>query len=157
TGTEALTDNMSAVNRIFNFSEPGAETIVMQNSGANLFIDSTAGVATTFAKPVDSLTVNLGGGVDTLNLTTSSITGNFTVTGTGGDDLVNFNGAVSLTAGTSTPGSASVTGVQNIAFNGGSLTAAATATLTSGTTLQSISPAVDVTAQTLIASAPGIV
>jgi hypothetical protein len=107
---------------------------------------------TTFVKPLDSLTITLGGGVDTLNLLASTITGNFTIAGSGADDIVNVPSNVTLSAGATTPGAAAITAVQNINFTGGNLTAVTSATL-SASAITTSTAANDVTAVSLVATA----
>ena len=68
TGLEPITDNMSAVNRIFTFTG-AAETIVVSDSaGAGISrIDSTLGEFVDFSVPTTSLTITTNGG-DTTNI-----------------------------------------------------------------------------------------
>ncbi|MCG2417592.1 HYR domain-containing protein, partial [Aequorivita sp. F47161] len=98
TGLEPIFDNLSATNRVFNFTG-GAETITLSddaNPGDNLSsIDSSLGESVTFINPTASLTINTevsgGSGADVVNVEglDSLFDANLTVNG-GTDDNVFF-------------------------------------------------------------------
>ena len=57
----------------------------------------------------------------TLNITSATLMGNVTIVGSDGNDVVNVNGPVAVTAGTTLPGLVAVT-AGTINFSGGSIT-----------------------------------
>ncbi|WP_254509681.1 PA14 domain-containing protein [Anatilimnocola floriformis] len=155
TGNESITDLLTAATRVFTYNG-AAETIALANlvAGTSLQIDSSIGANTNFNKPTDALVVNLStGSADTLNIGAATLTGNFTVNGSDGNDAVNFNGAVAVTAGATLPGLVTISG-GNMAFaNTGSITTPNNVVLTSGGAISTAGTNVDVSAATLTASA----
>ena len=85
TGLEPVIDNLSAVNRLFNFNA-GTETIVLSDDGVAgnglSRIDSSLGEVITFVNPSTWLTVNTapGSGTDTINVQGLDSTWNASVT-----------------------------------------------------------------------------
>ncbi|WP_160168170.1 right-handed parallel beta-helix repeat-containing protein, partial [Rhodopirellula sallentina] len=71
TGLEPIIDNLNAADRIFTFTG-GDETITLGDDLVNATgvsrIDSTLGESVDFLNPTNSLTVNTGSGVDSLNV-----------------------------------------------------------------------------------------
>ena len=155
TGDESITDNLIAATRTFTYTG-AAETVTLNNlvAGTSLQIDSTIGANTSFNKPTDALVVNLNtGSVDTLNITAATLTGNFTVNGSDGNDPVNVNGAVVVTAGATLPGLVTING-GNIAFSAtGSINTPNNVVLTAGGAISNTGAATDIFATTLTASA----
>ncbi|EMI29081.1 aggregation factor core protein MAFp3, isoform C, partial [Rhodopirellula europaea SH398] len=88
TGLEPVTDNLSATDRVFNFTG-GTETITLDVSGSDLVIDSTLGEITTFTPPsalspaTPSITINAGTGDDNIiiNNVSANYVGNLIVNG----------------------------------------------------------------------------
>ncbi len=95
TGLEPIVDNLSATDRVFNFTG-GAETITLDNGGTLVNqIDSTLGESVDFNNPSGSLTINtevgVGTGADILNI--EGLDANFDAdltVNSGNDDNVNF-------------------------------------------------------------------
>jgi VCBS repeat-containing protein len=158
TSIDTLDDNLTAATRTFTFTG-GNETVTLQNlvAGTSLQIDSTQGVITSFNKPTDSLAIAFApGSSDTLNVTSATLTGDFSVTGSDDNDNVNINGAIAVTAGATLPGQVTITG-NNIAFAAGSITTPNNVNLTAAGNISSTTTAVDVNAVALIAtSATGV-
>jgi hypothetical protein len=85
TGLEPVTDNLSATDRVFDFTG-GAETITLTDNVAadgNMRIDSTLGELVDFANPTTSLTINAGTGDDQITITSvdAGFTGALTING----------------------------------------------------------------------------
>jgi VCBS repeat-containing protein len=153
-GLEPVTDNLDAANRVFTFTG-GNESVALQDvvAGTSLRIDSTLGEVTTFNKPTDSLTINLAtGSNDTLTISSATLTGNFTVNGSDGNDNVSVTGPVAVSAGSSLPGFVSIAG-NALAFNGGSITTFSNVNLTAASNITTSGSAVDINAVTLTAAA----
>gem|GEM_PF-5415858 len=94
TGLEPITDNLSAIDRVFTFTA-GDETITLSNSGALANqIDSDLGEVVDFTNPSNSLTINASTGQDIINIQGLDVSfdANLTIN-TDSDldlDLVNF-------------------------------------------------------------------
>ncbi|MDX1948441.1 MAG: LamG-like jellyroll fold domain-containing protein [Pirellulaceae bacterium] len=71
-GLEPITDNLSAVNREFNFTAVGNKTILLQDAvgAGNNVISSSASETVTFANPTTSLVVHAGAGNDSVTVNT---------------------------------------------------------------------------------------
>ncbi|MCO6458613.1 MAG: choice-of-anchor D domain-containing protein, partial [Pirellulaceae bacterium] len=108
TGLEPVTDNMSAVNRVFTFTG-GTESISVTDGIAAdgmTMIDSTLGESVYFANPTASLTINAGTGNDTVTISSVDAGNNasLTIDGGVGDDIINQNVALSLGSGAAPAG-----------------------------------------------------
>lgn len=141
-GLEPINDNLSATDRVFNFTG-AAETITLSddlNSSAGIsFIDSSLGESVTFVNPTASLTINTelagGSGIDTINVAglDAAFTANLLIDA-GTDDTLNFqttatnlNGgnltadaqSINVTTAVSTTGAGTIdlTADRNIAIN----------------------------------------
>lgn len=100
TGLEPIADNLNAVDRVFTFSA-ATTTITLRddlvlNNGFS-FIDSDAAESVLFVNPTNSLTVNMGGGVNTINVTPLDETFNATLIIKGGieTDIINITTSAS--------------------------------------------------------------
>ena len=102
TGLEPITDNSSAVNRVFTVSIAGAQQIRLIDDGAptdgKTRIDS--GVATDFEQvvfknPTTTLTINAGDGNDTLTIDSldDGLAASTAMNGEAGDDTFRFSNA----------------------------------------------------------------
>ncbi len=94
TGLEPIVDNMSAVDRVFNFNG-GSETITMAlgsavGSGLANSIQSTAGESVAFANPTNSLTINAGDGDDVVQVVRlgSGFAATLNINGGSGNDAI---------------------------------------------------------------------
>ncbi|MFO0885941.1 MAG: autotransporter-associated beta strand repeat-containing protein, partial [Pirellulales bacterium] len=103
TGLEPVFDNLSAVNRIFNFNG-GAETITWTVVAGLNQIDSTLGESVSFGNPSASLSIDMGSGDDTLNINNvlAGFAAAVTIIGNAGTDATNLNTGLSLGSATST-------------------------------------------------------
>lgn len=97
---EPINDNPSAMERIFTFTG-GAETITVTDGTAMdgmTMIDSIMGESVYFINPTVSLTINAGGGDDTItvNVFDTSLLCALTINGNEGNDTVNLNGDITF-------------------------------------------------------------
>jgi hypothetical protein len=106
TGLDPINDNLSATNRVFDFTG-GAETISITDTGGadgKTRISSTLGESVTFTNPTASMKVQTtnGTGADTINVIglDAAYNASFTVTGDG-DDTFNLNTTMTLAANNS--------------------------------------------------------
>jgi ELWxxDGT repeat protein len=101
TGLEPISDNMSAVDRIFTYNG-GSETITV-TTGATLHnkIVSTLGESVEFNNPTGSLTINAGTGGDTVTISSvhSGFNAALTINGDAGNDTVNLNADITFASG----------------------------------------------------------
>src|SRR5207244_2956438 len=97
TGLDPITSSITA-NTVELTYTGGSETITVTNPGSgNTTVDSTLGETVTFANPTDLLKLTATGGADTINVT--SLASGYTAVQIAGDDandVVNFNGSVTL-------------------------------------------------------------
>ncbi|MBI4843391.1 MAG: hypothetical protein HY809_03580 [Nitrospirae bacterium] len=92
TGLAPVTDNMSATDRIFDFTG-GAETVTITRfSATQTTVDSTLGESVTFTSPTTSMTVNAGTDADTVTLTDlgDDFAANLTLNGDAAGDTLNM-------------------------------------------------------------------
>ncbi|HID24139.1 MAG TPA: hypothetical protein EYP14_17300, partial [Planctomycetaceae bacterium] len=137
TGLAPITDNMSAIDRVFSFTG-GSETITLSDDGIggnNLSqIDSTLGEIVTFTNPTNSLTINAGTGNDQVlvqGLDSSWPGADLTINGGAGSDTVRFQtNATALAGGTLSVGAGG--DVETIQVNANVTTGNANATLQAG-------------------------
>ncbi|MCO6459575.1 MAG: VCBS repeat-containing protein, partial [Pirellulaceae bacterium] len=142
TGLEPVTDNMSAVNRVFSFTSAMAETITLDASGTlDNRIDSTQGELVDFTNPTGSLTINVqvggGSGADTINVQglDAGFNADLSING-GSDDTVNFQtAATDIGTGALIVTGNSIVLSQNVSAEGASLTAQNPIDLTGTSTL----------------------
>ncbi|WP_146522014.1 dockerin type I domain-containing protein [Stieleria varia] len=94
TGLEPVTASITATNVTMNYSA-ASETITAVDAGGGMTtVDSTLGETTTFTNPTNSLTINTGGGTDTVNVDGLNFaTSGLTINDVDGDDTVNFQTA----------------------------------------------------------------
>lgn len=100
TGTEALTDGVIAVNRVFTFNG-GLESISITDGTANdgkFLIDSSLGAAVSAASPTGMLTINAGAGNDVIDVTgfDANFSAGLTVNGGLGNDTVTILSNINL-------------------------------------------------------------
>ena len=99
TGLEPINSTITAANVMLDYSS-ASETIVIANSAVagQTSVDSTAGEVVTFNNPSGSLTINAGGGDDTINLVSlqASYPAHISINGPAGSDTLNVNGEISL-------------------------------------------------------------
>ncbi len=98
---EPITSDITATNVTLNYSD-AAETITITDAGSGqTTVDSTSGELVTFDNPTDSLTINAGGGSNTINLESLAGTYSADVTINGGDAgaTITVSTGVDITAG----------------------------------------------------------
>ncbi|NQV33586.1 MAG: endo-1,4-beta-xylanase, partial [Phycisphaeraceae bacterium] len=99
TGLEPISSTITATNVTLNYSS-ASETIIISDSGVagQTSVDSTVGETVAFNNPTGSLTINAGGGDDTINITSiaASYSAHVNINGQTGSDTLNINGEVSL-------------------------------------------------------------
>ena len=101
TGLEPIFDNTVVSDRVFTFGA-SSETITLTDaSGAGMTIASTAAESVTFATPANSLTINAGGGNDTITISSidASFNGSLTIHGDDGTDNVNLETDITFASG----------------------------------------------------------
>ena len=117
--TSVVTDNLSATSRIFTGSSSAETMTITDATGANLSIDSSLGVAVTFANPLSTLTINAGTGTinDTVTITSldAAFVGSLTIDGGDGTDAVTLTPAISI-------GSLSIDNSETTNLNSGTVT-----------------------------------
>tara|TARA_R110002072_G_scaffold243821_2_gene403150 strand:- start:147970 stop:171135 length:23166 start_codon:yes stop_codon:yes gene_type:complete len=128
---EPITDNVSAVNRIFSFTG-GTETITLDASGAlDNRIDSTLGESVDFVNPTTSLTIltTAGTGADTVNVQglDANFDANLTITAETDDSVVFQTATTDIDTGNLSVTAGTITGTGAAVIVGG------TTTLTAGT------------------------
>src|SRR5439155_22887556 len=69
TGLEPITDSLDAVSRVFTYGSDSETISLVDAPGSNMTIDSTSGESVTFSNQTSFLTINAGGGSDTVNIT----------------------------------------------------------------------------------------
>ncbi|WP_442509307.1 Calx-beta domain-containing protein [Novipirellula sp. SH528] len=96
TGLEPITSSIDAANVTLNYSAAAETITAIDAGGGSTTVDSTLGELTTFVNPTDNLTINTGGGADTvvidgLNMT---LAGALSINDPSGpeDDTVSFSG-----------------------------------------------------------------
>ncbi len=103
TGLEPIIDNLNATDRVFTFSN--ADDLITLSTGTTLhnIIDSNFAESVEFNNPANSLTINAGGGNDSITITSihAGFAGDVTIDGGTGDDSVNFNTSISFASGKS--------------------------------------------------------
>jgi hypothetical protein len=139
TGLEPVTDNLSATDRVFDFTG-GAETITLADAaGANMIIDSTLGESVTFANPTTSITINAGSGDDTIQINSMDsdgpYAGSLTINGDAAtDNIVIVSIAPTLSALTTDSETLAALPTLSIGAGGLSLTTTAGAITQAGAT-----------------------
>ncbi len=103
TGLEPITSSIAADNVTLNYSA-ATETIAVSQMGTDITVDSVAGEITTFVAPNNNLTINTGGGTDTVTIDglNVNLAGSFSVDDPSGptDDTVIFaTGASTIITG----------------------------------------------------------
>ncbi|MCM2371709.1 dockerin type I domain-containing protein [Aporhodopirellula aestuarii] len=101
TGLEPISSTITPANVTLNYSG-ASETITVTEAAGTTTVNSDVGEITSFANPTVNLTINSGGGTDTinvdgLNFATSGLT--ITDPDVGPDDTVNFNTAPTTAGG----------------------------------------------------------
>ncbi|MFC1766290.1 hypothetical protein ACFL6U_29965, partial [Planctomycetota bacterium] len=138
-GLEPITSTVTAAHVMLDYGTTGETIEVTDAGGGQTTVTSTAGETTTFNNPTGTLTINAGGGDDTIDVTSllASYPADVTINGQAGSDTVNFDGTVSLDVGkdlavtadtinvnsdvsTSGAGTVSLTADKNIAITPGS-------------------------------------
>ncbi|ADB17518.1 autotransporter-associated beta strand repeat protein [Pirellula staleyi DSM 6068] len=121
TGLDPINDNLSATDRVFNYTGGGETMTVTDTGGADGMstITSTLGESVTFVSPTISLTidVNTGATVGADVITITSIDAAYRASTTilsGTDDTVNLNAALTLGSGTSVGDLSVISGDINI-------------------------------------------
>ena len=66
-GIAPLTSTVTVTDVVLSFGSSD-ETIDFTQAGTDITVDSTVGEITTFAAPTNALTINTGGGTDTINV-----------------------------------------------------------------------------------------
>ncbi len=97
-GLEPITDNLSATNRIFVFSDTDDQILLEDLTATTSRISSNNSETTTFTNPTASLTVFAGGGDDAVNGSMSSY-GSFLLGGSGTDTVTGGPAADTLNGG----------------------------------------------------------
>jgi autotransporter-associated beta strand protein len=150
TGLEPVTDNLSAVNRIFTFTGLAETVTLSDGAGAGISqIVSTLGENVLFANPSASLTINLTSGNDILNIggLDGAFNANLTTTQDGGD-TVNITAATNIGAGNVSITADTIAFAAAITTTGSASLTAAAAGITNSTAATT-----DLTATSLTATA----
>ncbi|QDV17780.1 hypothetical protein Pan153_24350 [Gimesia panareensis] len=125
TGLEPISSTVNVTTVTLNYSGVD-ETITVTDAGSGqTTVDSTASESVTFDNPTGTLTINAGGGLDTIDVDSLApgFIGNLEINGEADADIVNLNAPVSLAGGKTLTVNAEEANVAN----GASVTAAAIA------------------------------
>ena len=136
TGLEPIFDNLSAMDRIFEFRSASAETITISDdaTGGNDIstIDSTEGEIVSFVSPTNSMTVevnaNGGSGADTINVQglDSLFDADVTINGGDNDGVLFQTNATDVGTGNVTARGSAITILSPVTTAGGNLSFEAT-------------------------------
>ena len=123
TGLEPITDNLSATDRVFTFSNGNDAITLVDVTGANMTIDSNLAESVTFANPTNSLTINAGDGTDTvaINSVDGAFAATFNVNGDGGTDAISLAASLSLGSGNLSFNAETINLGANVQTDGGSV------------------------------------
>ncbi|MDY6986881.1 MAG: Calx-beta domain-containing protein [Thermodesulfobacteriota bacterium] len=97
TGLEPISSTINATNVTLNFGDTSETITVTDAGGGQTTVTSTAAESVTFNNPTGSLTINAGGGDDTIIIASlfASYPASVTIDGEAGSDAMNVNSTVS--------------------------------------------------------------
>jgi|GEM_PF-943247 len=176
-GLEPIIDSTVVADRVFTFSG-GVDNIVLSNDATPVagsgrsFIDSNLSESVAFANPTNLLTINAGGGSDTIDVQglDSAFDASIFINGDGDTDTITFSGATAPTDGSITVAAENVNVNQTITLTSGSFESTGTTFNSTGGAIVSASgnvtinhtgtvdlPAVTLANGTLNVTAAGVV
>ena len=129
TGLEPIASTVTAANVTLNYSAAGESITVSDAGSSQTNVDSTSGETTTFDNPTASLTINAGGGDDTIDMhgLGSGFAANLTIDGQTGDgDTITISDPIDTAGGDlNLSASGDVTVNDAVSTGGGQFTALA--------------------------------